>query len=146
MSDKHGSSIGSFCYESQEENPDWKHKRIGKLIYYRSEEAQVRLDLIPSAAWAAGIDLFIANFVPCEKVPEPPYICGDVFAVTEDRGDPVCVGHVQTLQNHESKKVGEYEDEATTYHLKLIGIPVREWIKVRDSNKEMKSIYLKVRL
>lgn len=153
MSERHGSAIASFCYETPGEiSPeDHKHRRIGKLIFYRSHSpdkdptAQIRLDLIPGAAWAAGIDLFIANFVPCEKVPEPPFIDGDVFATTEDRGDPVFVGHIHTLQNENSKKMGEYEEDPTTYHLKLIGIPVREWIKVRDSNKENKSIYLKVR-
>ena len=154
MSEQRGSVLCSFCYETPGEiSPeDYKHRRIGKLIFYRSHSektepsAQVRLDLIPGAAWAAGIDLFIGNFVPSEKIPEPIFITGDVYATTEDRGDHVVVGHIQTVQNPDSKRIGEYEDEPTQYQLKLIGIPVREWIKIRDSDKELKSIYLKVRL
>lgn len=140
MSETHGSVIGSFCYESPKDvSPEYhKHRRIGKLIWYRSEEAQVRLDLIPGAAWAAGIEYFIANFEPSERVPEAPYIDGDITAITEDRGDFVTVGHIHTRERE--------SDGAVQYYAKLFGIPVREWIKVRDSDKEKKSIYLKVRM
>lgn len=135
----HGSIIGFCCYEKPEDvaPEDQKHRRVGALVYYRSHQAQLRLDLIPSAAWAAGIEWFIANFIPSEKVPEPPFIDGDLFATTEVRGDPVFCGHVHTRQ----KDSGE-----TQYYARLIGIPVREWIRIRDADKEKKSIYLKVRL
>jgi len=146
MSEQHGSVIASFCYETPGEvgPDDHKHRRIGKLIWYRSHDenkdpsAQVRLDLIPTAAWAAGIEYFIGNYEESEKVPIPELIEGDLMAVTEDRGDHVMVGHIHTRERE--------SDGAVQYYMKLLGIPVREWIKVRDSDKEKKSIYLKVRM
>jgi len=147
-SEVHGTPICSICYENPEDVApgDYLHRRIGKIIYYRSDEAQVRLDLIPARAWAAGINLFVGNFVPTEKVPEPPFIDGDIMATTVDRGDNIVVGHIHTVQNHNSKKVGEYADEPTQYQVILNGIPVRDWIRIRDADKELKAIYLKVRM
>ena len=146
MSEQHGTVIASVCYEQPGDIApgDYKHRRIGKLIYYRSHDCQLRLDLIPAKAWSEGIDLFIGNFQPSEKVPEPPFVDGDLMAVTEDRGDPVRVGHIWTVQNPDSRKIGDYAADATQYQLKLIGLPVREWARVRFTDK--KSIYLKVRL
>jgi len=138
MSEPHGTVIGSVCYEAPGEiSPeDFKHRRIGKIIYYRSHEAQLRLDLIPAAAWAAGIEWFIANFEPSDKVPEAPFLDGDLVAPTEERGNPVVVGHLHTRERE--------PDGAIQYYVRIFGIPVREWIKIRDSDKEKKSIYLKV--
>lgn len=139
MSDNHGSIIGFLCYEKPEDvNPDdQRHRRIGAIVYYRSHEAQVRLDLIPCGAWADGVEWFISNFIPSEKVPDAPLIEGDLFATTEVRGDHVFCGHIHTRQ----KDSGD-----TQYFCKLLGIPVREWIRIRDADKEKKSIYLKIRL
>ena len=145
MSEQHGSVIASFCYETPGEvSPeDYRHRRIGKLVYYRSHSpdkdpsAQIRLDLIPAAAWAAGIEYFIGNFEPSEKVPDAPFIDGDITAATEDRGDHVVVGHIHTRERE--------SDGAVQFYMRIFGIPVREWIKIRDSDKERKSIYLGVR-
>jgi hypothetical protein len=128
-----------MCWEDKEnaDPEEHKHRRIGKLIYYRTHEAQLRLDLIPAKAWASSSGWFIGNFIESEDVPEPPYIDGDLIATTEDRGDYVVAGHIHTR---------ERDDGAVQYYMKLFGIPVREWIKIRDSNKESKSIYLKVNL
>ena len=136
MSEQRGTQIASFCYEMEEATEVAKHKRIGVLIYYRSHEAQVRLDLIPVGAWEMGVEWFIGNFKPTEKVPDPPFIDGDLIAATEKRGDPVFCGHIHTRQK-------EHSDE-TQYFFKLIGIPVMQWKRVMESDKEHKSIYLKV--
>src|SRR6056297_1270687 len=102
MGEQHGTIIASICYELEESTELSRHKRIGKLIYYRNHAAQVRLDLIPLAAWESGVEWFIGNFVPTEKVPEPPFIDGDLVAATEDRGDPVFCGHIHTRQKEHS--------------------------------------------
>lgn len=146
MSEQHGTVIASLCYETPGDiSPeDYKHRRIGKLIWYRSHgedkdpSAQIRLDLIPASAWAAGIKYFIGNFEESEKVPFPEMIDGDIMAVTEERGDNVVIGHIHTRERE--------TDGAVQYYMELFGIPVRDWIKIRDSDKESKSIYLKVRL
>lgn len=150
----HGSEICSLCYEQPGDVApgDYRHRRIGKLFYFRSHSedrepsAQLRLDLIPAKAWADGIDLFVGNFVPSEKVPEPVYVEGDLMAATEDRGDHVNVGYVQTVQNPDSRKAGEYEDQPTQYHVKLKGLPVAAWKRLLLSDKETKSLYLKVKM
>lgn len=138
MSEQHGTVIGSLCYELEEPTELAKHKRVGKIVYYRSHECQIRLDLIPVSAWVAGVEWFVANFVPTEKVPEPPYIDGDLVAATEDRGDPVFCGHIHTRQK-------DHSDE-TQYFLQLSGIPVKQWKRIIESDKEHKSIYLKVEM
>lgn len=142
----HGTVIAYLCYEIEDQ-----FKRIGALIYFRSHkddsppEAQVRLDMIPSKAWANGIKYFVGNFIPSEKIPEPVFIDGDLLASTEERGKPVCCGHIHLRQNAASKKNGEYQDHATQYYMELYGIPVTQWLRVHDSDREKKSIYLKVR-
>lgn len=151
---EHGSVIAYLCYENEGESADAdsKFRRIGALVYYRSHHEdkppslKLRLDLIPASAWKRGIEYFIGNFIPSEKVPEPPFVDGDLFATSEERGKPVICGHLMTKQNESSKKVGEYEDDATQYVVRLFGIPVREWIRIRDADKEKKSIYLRARL
>jgi len=134
VSEQHGTIIASLCYEKETEVA--KHQRIGKLIYYRSHECQVRLDLIPVSAWKGEAEWFIGNFIPTEKVPDPPYIDGDLLAATEDRGDPVFCGHIHTRQK-------DHSDE-TQYFLTLSGIPTNQWRKLIESDKEHKSLYLKV--
>lgn len=140
VSEMNGSALCSLCYEDPREvSPeDFKHRRIGKLIYFRSGDANVRLDIIPSAAWAAGIEYFIGNFTPSEKVPEPPFIDGDLIAQTEDRKDPVFVGHIKTRERD--------SDGAVQYYMELRAIPIYQWKKLIESDKEHKSLYLKVRL
>jgi hypothetical protein len=138
MGETHGTPIASIAYELEQPTEVACHKRIGKLIYYRNHAAQVRLDLIPLAAWESGVEWFIGNFVPTEKVPEPPFIDGDLVAATEDRGDPVFCGHIHTRQK-------EHSDE-TQYFLKLVGLPVMQWKRIMESDKEHRSIYLKVQL
>lgn len=134
----HGTLIANVCYERKEDvNPDdYPHRRIGAIIYYRSHEAQLRLDLIPAGAWADGVEYFIANFIPSEKVPEPPLIEGDLFATTEVRGDHVFCGHIHTRQ----KDSGE-----TQYYAKINGLPIYQWKKIISADSS-KSLYLKIRL
>lgn len=156
MSEKeqHGSVIAYLAYATKKNaaDADEVYHRIGCLIYYRSHKddappsAQIRLDLIPASAWAEGNFKLIGRFMPTEKVPEPPYIDGDLFAATEQRGLPVICGHIHTDQNENSKKAGEYESDATIYFGTLSGLPVYQWLRIHDSQKELKSIYLNVRM
>ncbi len=131
-----GSIIASMAYELDKPTELSRHKAIGKLIYFRSHEAQIRLDLIPFGAWAKDAEWFIGNFLSSEKVPDPPYIDGDLVAATESRGDPVFCGHIHTRQTEDGTQ--------TQYFMTLKGIPVMQWKRVMQSNKEHKSIYLKV--
>ncbi len=133
---KSGTIIASVCYEMEEPTELARHKRIGKIIYFRNHAAQVRLDAIPIKAWVSGVEYFVANFAPTEKVPDPPYIDGDLVAATEDRGDPVFCGHIHTRQK-------DHSDE-TQYYLTLVSLPVMQWKRVMASDREHKSIYLRV--
>lgn len=153
--EQHGSVIAYLAYAIKKAaaDADEAYHRIGALVWYRSHKedappsAQVRLDLIPASAWAEGNFKFIGKFRPVEgKVPEPPYIDGDLFAATEQRGLPVICGHIHTDQNENSKKVGEYESDATIFFGTLSGLPVYQWLRIHDSQKELKSIYLNVRM
>lgn len=145
---EHGSVIAYLCYEKKvKSDEDTKYFRVGSLLYYRSHKdhvsptVQIRMALIPDEALLREFEYFIGNFIPSEKVPEPPYIDGDLFATTEERGMPVICGHIHTRQNLNSKKLGVYEDEPTQYYLKLRGIPVYQWGKLMEG----KSICLTAR-
>jgi DNA repair exonuclease SbcCD nuclease subunit len=134
---EHGSVIAYLCYEKKvKSDEDTKYFRVGSLLYYRSHKdhvsptVQVRIDFIPDEALQFEFEFFIGNFIPSEKVPEPPFIDGDLFATTEERGMPVICGHIHTRQNASSKKLGNYEDEPTQYYFKLRGLPVYQWKKI----------------
>lgn len=151
MSEQHGSVIAYIAYAKKEcADADETYHRIGALIYYRSHHddkpphAQFRLDGIPAKAFNEG-KMLIGNFIPSEKVPEPPYIDGDLFAATEERGKPIICGHIHTVQSGGSKKLGEYEDDATQYQIVLNVLPVYQWKKVIGS-EEKRSIYLRARI
>ena len=134
--EKHnGSTICDLCYKDGE-----GYRNIGSLIYFRTHEAEVKLDLLPCRAWKIGREWFIGNFMPCEKVPEPPYIAGDIMATTDERGNPIKVGHVHTRDN----ETGE-----TQYYLTLFGIPIGVWrkaIKESDEGGGRRSLFMRIKM
>ncbi len=126
MKDK-GTIIADMCYEYFDEAGRKKHRKIGSLLYYRSHvgdepTAQFRWDLLPSTAWAKNPDTyFIGNFMPSEKVPEPPYVCGMVYVPSDVRGERVQVGHIGSRQRADG--------DETQYYMQLFGVPLRELSK-----------------
>lgn len=156
MSEKeqHGSVIAYIAYATKKDaaDVDEVYHRFGAVVFYRSHKAdepphaQIRLDMIPASAWAEGNFRFVGKFIPGYKNPEPPYLDGDLFAATEQRGLPVICGHIHTDQNHHSNKVGEYESDATLFWGQITGLPVYQWLRIHDSQKEFKSIYLNIRI
>ena len=130
-----GTTIAQLCYEDK-----GGYRNIGSLIYFRTHEAEVKLDIIPMRAWATGEEYFIGNFVPSEKVPEPPFIDGDIMATTDERGKPVQVGHMHTRDD----AVGN-----TQYFFTLFGIPVSAWrnaIKQSEEGKGRRALYMKIEM
>jgi hypothetical protein len=139
----HGTVIARLAYEldgpvsmvgKDGEPYTASHKTIGLLIFYRTGEAQVRLDMIPLSAWIGGDEWFIGNFIPSEKVPEAPFVDGDLVASTDTRGEPVTVGHIHARQN---------EFGMSQYYMRLYGIPVSGWRRAIQAG-EGKSLYLRV--
>lgn len=118
----HGTVIGCVAYETITTAGDKEYVRIGKLIYFRNHKggvpsAQFRWDVVPAVAWKRDPDVyFIANFIPSEKIPEPPYLCGKMFVTTNTRGEHVEIGHINTRQRD--------TNEETQYYMQLKGLPV----------------------
>lgn len=145
MSEIHGSIVARLCFELDapimQRNKDGseylsKHSTIGLLIYYRTGEAQVRLDTIPISAFRDGVEYFIGNFMPSEKVPEPPFIEGNLVSPTDTRGEPVTCGYILSKQD---------ENGRTQYAMRLYSIPVGQWKKaISQSDVAKKSLYLKI--
>jgi|TARA_R100000479_G_scaffold104925_1_gene52429 hypothetical protein len=141
----HGTIVARLCFEldapTVQKNRDGseyisKHSTIGLLIYYRTGEAQIRLDSIPISAFRDGVEFFIGNFIESEKVPEPPYIEGDIVSPTDTRGEPVTCGYILSKQD---------ESGRTQYAMRLYSIPVGQWKKaISQSDLNKKSLYLKV--
>jgi hypothetical protein len=123
----HGTIIGDVCYEYFDEAGRKKHRKIGSLFYYRNHSggipsAQFRWDMLPASAWEKNADVyFIANFMPSEKVPEAPYICGSIYVPSDERGDRTQIGHVGTRQRP--------DNDDTQYYMQLFGVPIRELSK-----------------
>lgn len=125
---EHGSVIGSVCYEKILPSGEKEHVRIGKLIYFRAHKeggvpsCQFRFDMVPGVAWKKDPDtFFIANFIPSEKVPDAPYLCGKIYVTTNERGDHVEIGHINTRQR-------EHNGD-TQYYLQLAGVPIGEVLR-----------------
>lgn len=130
-----GTIIADLCYKDGE-----RFRKIGSLIYFRTHDAEIRLDLIPLRPWVKGEDWFFGNFITSEKVEEPPYIEGDITAPTEERGKRVQVGHIHTQDN----EVGD-----TQYILTLFGVPVGIWRKAIMENEETgskRSLFMKIEM
>lgn len=117
-----GTVVGDFCYKDGE-----SFRKVGSLIYYRSHDAVVRLDLIPSRMWATGETYLIANFIASEKVSEAPLIEGDVVAKTDERGARIKVGHIHSRDD----AVGNAQ-----YYIELFGLPVGGWREAIINNGE----------
>ena len=130
-----GTTIADLCYMEGE-----RYRNIGSLIYFRTHAAEIKLDLIPMSAWTAGKDWFIGNFMPSDKVPDAPYVEGDIMATTDERGNPIKVGHVHTRDD---------EDGNAQYYLTLFGIPIGVWrkaIKESDEGGGRRSLFLGIKL
>ena len=130
-----GTIIADLCYKDGE-----AFRTIGSLIYFRTHEAEIRLDIIPAKAWATEVEWFIGNFIESEKVPEPPFVDGDITAVGEVRGKRVKLGHIHTRDN----EVGQ-----TQYFFTLFGVPTVAWSKIIEVNLEgggKHALYLKVEM
>jgi hypothetical protein len=141
----HGTVIARICYplDSPQERigKDGEpytisHEPIGLLIFYRTGEFQFRLDVIPVSAWTKGIEWFIGNFIPSEKVPEAPYVDGDLIAATDKRGEPCTIGYVQGRQD----ELGRAQ-----YYMKFYGLPVSGLKSACSKPDGKKSMYLRVR-
>jgi hypothetical protein len=126
MKDK-GTIIADMCYEYFDEAGRKKHRKIGSLFYYRSHvgdmpSAQFRWDMLPSEAWKKDPAVyFIGNFMPSEKVPEPPYVCGMIYVPSDVRGERTQIGHIGSRQKPNS--------DETQYYMQLFGVPLRELSK-----------------
>ena len=134
-SNRNGTTIASMCYLD-----DGRYRAIGSLVYFRNHKAELILHIIPMRAWTAGNEYFIGNFRATEKVPESPYIEGDIMATTDERGKPIHIGHVHTRDN----AIGE-----TQYFMSLFGIPVGAWRKLitsSDNGDGRKPLYLQIKL
>jgi hypothetical protein len=120
---EHGTKIADICYEYFEDGQK-KHRTIGSLFYFRNHSggcpsAQLRLDMIPSVAWQQNPDVyFIGNFIPSEKLPEAPYVCGNIYAPSDKRGDRTYIGHIASRETPDGTK--------TQFYLQLFGVPLRE--------------------
>lgn len=130
-----GSCIADLCYRDGE-----SYRKIGSLIYFRSHDAEVRLDLIPTKAWSNNEEYFIGNFISSAKVEDAPFVDGDIVATTDVRGEHVKVGHIHTRDN----ETGEAQ-----YYMTLFGIPITAWRKIIESTittGKKRALYLKVKL
>ena len=143
--DLHGTVIARLCYPLDSEQTrigkdgepyTVTHEPIGLLIFYRTGEFQVRLDMIPVSAWKREIEWFIGNFIPSEKVPEPPFVEGDLIAATDSRGDQVVIGYLQCRQD----EIGR-----TQYYMKFYGLPVSGLKSACSKPDGKKSMYMRVR-
>jgi hypothetical protein len=114
-----GTFVADIAYEVEPYRK--KYHRIGAILYFRSHECKIKLiDFPPTDRYIIG------KFKPSEKVPEAPYLEGDVFikdAAEVDRK----VGHIHSEQN----EVGD-----TMYWLKFDVCVVIErahaiWLKVK---------------
>jgi len=120
---EHGTKIADLCYEYFE-HKEKRHRTIGSLFYFRNHSggcpsAQLRLDLIPSVAWKMNPEVyFIGNFVPSEKIPDAPDICGNIYVPSDKRGERTYLGHIGTRETPDGEK--------TQYYLQLFGVPLRE--------------------
>lgn len=59
----------------------------------------------------------LGNYEPCEKVPTPPYLAGDV--VYKQGGVAAVLGRLITYQDATGDK--------TSYMLNLHGVPIKKW-------------------
>lgn len=144
--EKHGTVIGRLCFELDAptvmvgrsgEEFTATHQTIGLLIYYRTGEAQVRLDGIAVSALSHGTEWFIANFIPSEKVPEPPFVEGNLVASTETRGEPLLCGYITSRQNEHGK---------AQYAMRLYSLPVSGWRRAIEAlEPRAKAIYLRLK-
>jgi hypothetical protein len=135
--DSNGTVIADLCYRDGE-----RFRKIGALIYYRSHDAEVRLDIIPAGLWSSGESWFFGNFKEHEKVPEPPFIEGNIVAATQERGKPVTVGHIHTYED-------DHGGDRVQYRMELFGIPVGQWRRAIESDKgdgDKRSLFMRVEM
>jgi len=122
-----GTIIADICHEYFDEAGTKRHRKIGALFYYRNHDggipsAQFRWDLLPAKLWQSNPDAyFIGNFMQSEKVPDPPYVCGQIYAPSDIRGERTIIGHIGTRQRQ--------TNDDTQYYLQLFGVPLRELTK-----------------
>lgn len=132
---KNGTNIADIAFKEEE-----RYRNIGSIIYYRSHDAELRLDLIPVSAWAKDKVWFFGNFIESDKVPVAPYIEGDILAATDKRGSRIPIGHIHTRDN-------EHGD--VQYYLTLYGVPVGKWRQIIASDGEdggKRSMFLPIKL
>jgi hypothetical protein len=132
---QNGTTIADLCYKDGDD-----YRNVGSLIYFRTDEADVRLDIIPIGLWKQGEEWLIGNFMPSEKIPDAPYIDGDITAPSDKRGERIKVGHIHTRDN----EIGDAQ-----YYMTLFGIPVGSWRKLiaeSDAGKGKRSLFLKVEM
>lgn len=135
MPPRNGQSICDLCYKDGE-----SHRNVGSVIFFRTDEADVRLDILPLKLWSKGEENLIGNFIPSEKVPDAPFIEGDVTAPSDERGKRIKVGHIHT----DERPSGE-----AYYWMTLFGIPVGAWRKIilaTESGSGKRSMFLKVEM
>jgi len=142
-----GTVIANVGYEVPQSS---EYRKIGALYYYRNHkggtpDAQLRLDVMPSVAWENNPECwFVGNFIPTEKIPDAPYICGRLFVPSDKRGDRTYIGQVISDESEDGSK--------QQYRMKLFGIPLREiskGIKARlkeDSSTKHNSVYIGIEL
>ena len=111
-----GTFIADIAYETEPYTKEYH--RIGAILYFRSHECKVKLiDFPPTDRFIIG------KFKESDKVPEAPYLEGDVFFKDEQ------VGHLHSEQN----EVGD-----TMYWLKFDALVEPDqgaiWLKVKMEN------------
>ena len=122
--ERKGTIVGNLAYK----DIDGTYIRCGAVIYYRdhngfSPSARVRLDMVPIGALARNPnDWLVATFNPSDKIPEAPYIHGELFVPSDIRGDRTYAGKIIT----EEKEDGS----STHYRVTLDGVPLREYAKM----------------
>jgi hypothetical protein len=115
---------------------DKKWTTVGRLIYFRSHEVRIKLNVLP--LWAMmNKQWMLGTFVEQFKVAEPPYLDGDVIVKTED-GDQV-IGKLITYQNETGT--------VTHYMVQLSALPAAKVVQaMKEAEVDKKSIWLDIRL
>lgn len=128
---QNGTCIADFCYKDGEH-----YRKVGSLIYFRSHDADVKLDLIPIGLWKTGEEWLIGNFIPSEKIPEPEFIDGDIMARTDERGVKIKIGHIHTRDDAGGN---------AQYYMQMFGIPIGQWRDLISKQGEGRSsLYLPI--
>jgi hypothetical protein len=121
-----GTVVADMCYEYFEQGQKM-HRKFGSLIYMRNHKggepsAQLRMDFLPSAAWGENPNVYmIGNFIPSEKIPAAPFVCGQIYVPSDKRGERTYIGHIATRETPDGSSV--------QFYMQWYGVPLRSIVK-----------------